>query len=376
MSNEIDIAFALLRSSLEGRDISKSRSLEVSLSAQSWWHLFRLLQTNHVAALTADTMALLDVPREVKIPWLAEQEKATSWYRYQQQIQQDIVNLLQKHGIETLVLKGTRTAQHYPQPELREFGDLDLYFYDRHDEADRIVQRHFGVDITNDINHHTKYNLRGVTVESHYHLLNHYHPRSNRTFEALLQQLLGAFPNSSPKLGEVPVRAEECVSTFEVLFLLRHIACHFAASRITLRDLVDWALTCRALDNQVDWSLVEKTISDYGMTDFVSALNTIAHSRLGVQLGSQKVEESKSQKNTLSPFHSSTLPLIEKDLVYGSPQSADHEREDLGRLFWKVRRHRANRWKQQLVFNDSSLSLLLSSLTAHTRNPRSILHKL
>ena len=369
MVNEIDIAFALLRSSLEndGEHVTLNSELR-TLSSHDWWHLFRLLQMNHVAALTADTMVQLDVPREVKIPWLAEQEKATSWYRYQQQIQQDIVNLLQKHGIETLVLKGTRTAQHYPQPELREFGDLDLYFYDRHDEADRIVQRHFGVDITNDINHHTKYNLRGVTVESHYHLLNHYHPRSNRTYEALLQQLL----SEKEKLSTFNFQ----FSTFEVLFLLRHIACHFAASRITLRDLVDWTLTCKALDSQVDWSLVEKTVNDYGMTGFVSALNTIASNRLGVQLGSQKVEESKSQKNTLSPFHSSTLPLIEKDLVYGSPQSADHEREDLGRLFWKVRRHRANRWKQQLVFNDSSLSLLLSSLTAHTRNPRSILHKL
>ena len=35
------------------------------------------------------------------------------------------IDTMKRHGIETLVLKGTHTAQYYPQPELREFGDLD-----------------------------------------------------------------------------------------------------------------------------------------------------------------------------------------------------------------------------------------------------------
>lgn len=339
MVNEIDIVFLLLRAAIaEVDEDSPFTSHLSSLTSKDWWSLFRLMQQNHVAALTADAMTNLDVPREVKIPWLAEFEKACRWHRYQQEVQQDIIDTMQKHGIETLVLKGTHLSQYYPQPETREFGDLDLYFYDRHDEADRVACEVLKVEVSNDAHHHSKYNYRGVTVESHYDFLNTHYPPSNRRYETLLKEQA-----PSP--------------TFEVLFLLRHMAGHFAASRITLRDLVDWVLTYKTLKEKVDWSLVNKTIEDFGMTDFVAALNAISENRLGTQ--------------PLS--HSVTHPLIEHDLVYGSV--ANYTNDGMGRLEWKLRRWRALAWKRRMVYNDSSVNLLLSSLTAHSLKPQSILHK-
>lgn len=339
MVKEIDIVFLLLRAAIaEVDEDSPFTSHLSSLTSKDWWSLFRLMQQNHVAPLTANAMAALEVPREVKIPWLAECEKAVRWHRYQQEVQQDIIDTMQKHGIETLVLKGTHLSQYYPQPETREFGDLDLYFYERHDEADRVAREVLKVEVSNEAHHHSKYNYRGVTVESHYDFLNTHYPPSNRRYETLLKEQA-----PSP--------------TFEVLFLLRHMACHFAASRITLRDLVDWVLTCKTLKEKVDWSLVNKTIEDFGMTDFVAALNVISENRLGTQ--------------PLS--HSVTHPLIEHDLVYGSV--ANYTNDGMGRLEWKLRRWRALAWKRRMVYNDSSVSLLLSSLTAHSLKPQSILHK-
>ena len=333
MVNEIDIAFALLRASLSGKAPEVER-----LEASQWWNLFRLLQANHVAALTAEALATLEVPREVKIPWLAESDKAVRWHRYQQEVQQDIVDTMQKNGIETLVLKGTHTAQYYPHSETREFGDLDLYFHDRHDEADRVAHEVLKVDVSNDAHHHSKYNYRGVTVESHYDFVNRHYPPSNRRYETLLKELAPG-------------------PTFEVLFLLRHMAGHFAASRITLRDLCDWTLTCRALNDKVEWDKVERAIHDFGMTKFATMLNSIAESRLGSQ--------------PLS--YSDTQSLIEHDIVYGSVD--DNSADGVGRLGWKLRRWRALGWKRKMVYNDNSLRLFLASMTSHTMKPQSILHK-
>ena len=190
MTTEIDIAFALLRVAIAGVDKDSPLTSHLSsLTSKDWWSLFRLLQQNHVVALTADTMATLDVPREVKIPWLAERDKAVRWHRYQLEVQQEIVSLMEQHGIKTLVLKGTHLSQYYPQPELREFGDLDFYFYDQHDEADRVAREVLKVEVSNDAHHHSKYNYHGVTVESHYDFLNAHTPRSNRRYEALLKKL-------------------------------------------------------------------------------------------------------------------------------------------------------------------------------------------
>ena len=329
MDNELDIAFALVRSAIDGTPIEIGKQ-----EAAVWWNLFRLMQWNHVAALTAETAAALAVPREVLIPWLAECDKAERWHRYQQEVQQDILSVMAKHGIETLVLKGTHLAQYYPHPEQREFGDLDLYFYDRHGEADRLAREVLKVTVSNDAHHHSKYNYRGVTVESHYDFVNRHYPPSNRRYETLLKELA-----PSP--------------TFEVLFLLRHMAGHFAASRLTLRDWVDWTLTCRALQEKVDWPLVQHTAAQYGMEPFLQELNHLV---------------------TQSPSHSATLSPLARDLVYGSV--GDHAADGVGRLVWKMRRWKALRWKRQMVYSDSEWALLLSSLTAHGGKPRSILHKM
>jgi len=347
---ERDLVFNILRNVLNGDSPYLGAK---PTDAGTWWSLFRLMQQNHVAAMTADAVATLDLPREVKIPWLAERDKAERWHHYQKKVQQEIVDLLKQHGIETLVLKGTHTAQYYPVPEMREFGDLDLYFYDKHDEADKVVQSELGVEVSNDAHHHSKYNYRGVTVESHYDFVNVHYPPSNRRYESLLKELVD-------KTSTLP--------TFEVLFLLRHMAGHFASARITLRDLVDWTLICKALHDKVDWRFVEKTIEDYGMTEFVSALNTIIEHRLGVSLSlhgmmSRCLDISMSQK-------------LEHDIVYGSSETNDKNADGLARLIWKQRRWRALAWKRKMVFCDSKISLLVASLSSHTEKPRSILHKM
>jgi hypothetical protein len=321
------------------------------MDAHSWWHLFRLMQQNHVTALTAETIATLDVPREVMMPWLSEQQKAKDWYSYQLDVQEAIVELMDKSGIKTLVLKGTHTAQYYPQPELREFGDLDLYFYNKHDEADMLAEKRLRVTVSNEAHHHSKYNYRGVTVESHYDFLNTHYPPSNRSYEKMLKEQVGT-------------------ATFEVLFLLRHMAGHFAASRITLRDLVDWALTCQALRDKADWALVDKSIEDFGMTDFVAVLNAIAEQRLGISMPrSLEVLKSRSLEVSLTR-------KMEKDIVYGSAVlRGDGQHDGLDRLGWKLRRWRALGWKREMVYNDSPLRLFLASLTSHAEKPQSILHK-
>ena len=360
MVNEIDIVFALLRSALGdnqgGERLDPQRS---TLSSKEWWHLFRLMQQNHVAALTAEVLPS-GMPREVLLPWLAEGDKAVRWHRYQQEVQQEIVDIMAHHGIETLVLKGTNTARHYPAPQLREFKDLDLYFYDKHDEADRVAREVLKVEVSNDAHHHSKYNYRGVTVESHYNFLNTHYPPSNRRYEALLKELISTSDSHSSFITHH--------SSFEILFLLRHMACHFAASRITLRDLVDWALTCQALEDKVDWTLVNKTIEDYGMTDFVAVLNTIATQCLNVSI-SYSLNVLQSQCLDVSLVH-----MVEHDLLYGS-EEADNKADGLERLGWKLRRWRALAWKRRMVFNDSPLRLLLTSLTSHIEKPQSILHK-
>lgn len=333
--------FGLLRSALTGEPAEVPAGTD-------WQRIFQLLQQNHVAALASEAFGHLPQeqkpPRNVLIPWLSEREKAAAWYRHQLGVQQEIEALMQQHGIETLVLKGTRLARLYPQAELREFSDLDLYFYSRHHEADQLAAKHLGVQVNNDSHHHTKYDYRGVTIESHYDFLNVHTPPSNRSCEQLLK-----------RMAPTP--------TFEVLFFLRHAAGHFAASRITLRDLVDWHLLSSAHRSDADWDVVAKAAKDSGMEGFVGVLNAIAALRFG--------NENPLPRST----DAALIERVERDTVYGSLE--EHKEENLGRLLWKLRRYRANRWKHRLAYShDPAWRLFMASLTAHAAKPRSILHKM
>lgn len=339
------LAYGLLVPAVNGE--TPQVELFDNLDAHLWSQLFRLMRQNNVVALTAASVNQLgeQVPRSIKMPWLMECEKASSRYRMQADVEQDIKALMQEHGIECLTLKGTRLSRYYPTPECREFGDLDLYFFDRQADADRLMADEHGVAISNDAHHHTKYVYRGVTVESHYNFVNVHTPRSNRRYEQLLKSLA-----PSP--------------TFELLFMLRHMAVHFAASRITLRDLTDWHLATQQLESSVDWDRVRKATKDFGMAPFADALTTIAHLRFGHDIPLRFAPENDIAEK------------VEHDMLFGSPQSEEYAANGWGRLSWKLRRYRANRWKQRLVFNDSPLSLLLTSLGSHSRNPHSILHKI
>ena len=351
---ELRLAYNMLRASLDG---STPNTGTEAIDADSWWALFRLLQCNHVAALCYEAAAAAGAPRGVLMPWLAEHEKTVGWHRHQKQVQQEIADTMAKHGIDTLVLKGTYVAKYYPRPEEREFSDLDLYFYDKHDEADRVAREVLKVTVSNDSHHHSKYNYNGVTVESHYDFVNVHYPPSNRRYEAMLKRVA-----TSP--------------TFEVLFLLRHMACHFAASRITLRDLVDWTLTCQALKDDVDWQMVQNAVEDYGMESFVACLCTLSAQllpdgscRVGegdVQCGGMKVAKPEEE----------CVARVVHDIVYGSHETDDRNADGMERLGWKLRRWRALGWKRRMVYNDSPLRLLLASLTSHAEKPQSILHKM
>lgn len=334
--SEQDMAYSLLAAAVGGK------AVELDVQPATWWSLFRLMQRNHVSALCFEAAEHSHAPREVLLPWMAEREKAIAWSRYQRDVQRDIADVMRAQGVRMLALKGTHFADFYPQPELREFGDLDLYFFDKHQQADRIAEGLPHVNIDKHSHHHTKYNYRGITIESHYNLLNVHYPPSNKKFEMLLNGVVDT-------------------AEFDILFLLRHAAVHFASSRLTARDLCDWVFVAGALEQQVDWEMVKQVLRKFGMMPFAEGLNAVAARRLGKSIGHLGCE---------SPW----ADRMERDVMYGDLQSV-HEGEGMKRLVWKLRRYKSMRWKRRLCFSDSPLKLGCAAITSHLSRPYSIMHK-
>lgn len=349
MTNDETRILDLLRTALFGKPLTES--LFADMTDSDWERLFHIARNNKVVAVCGDAIATLPThlrpSRKIWIPWISETKKVELCYKNQIDVLSALTALLSTHDIKTLVLKGPSLGTFYPNPEHREFGDLDLYHYGRWKEADQIVAKHYGVHVSNDAYHHTKYTLNHVTIENHYTFVNSRTQRSNSDYEKILQSLVPS-------------------ATFETLFHIRHMSGHFASGRIVLRDLADWALFLSNHTDDVDWQLVNKTINEYNIVPFVGNIQAILEDHFGItpHPALKRANDKPLQERILN------------DIIYGEFDEIEHPKENLGRVFWKIRRYKSNRWKHQLCYSDPWFPTFLRGIFVHLLKPRSIIHKM
>lgn len=344
--------FALLRAGLWGQ--LPEEALFETVSFEEWKELFTLAGDNKVTALCCDGIERLPQqcrpPRGIWIPWVAERQKVEERYQHQLRVLGELENLFEPQGIRTLVLKGAAVGSYYPIPKHRQFDDLDLYHWGKWKEADALVSQQLGVKVSNDAYHHTKYDYLGVTIENHYTFVNCRNQRSDKDYERLLVAQLGESYNP----------------TFEALFLMRHMSGHFASSRITVRNLTDWLMFVERYRDCVDWEKISDVFNHYVMTPFVGTVHAILEDELGLQ------PVPHLHRNPDEKLNHRVLC----DILYGEFAEMQHSQENLGRVFWKLRRYRANRWKHQICYSDPWLSSFCRGIFAHMLKPRSIIHKM
>lgn len=353
--------FVLLRRALRIDTVAS----DIALSDDEWNILFHFSVKHNIVALVADGISQLSEaqrpPRKVWLRFCAEQARVEARFNSQQQALSELLRFFQQHGVPTMLLKGSALAACYPRPSYRESVDIDIYHFGEYRNADRLISQTFDISIGNDAHHHTKYLFKGSMVEDHYDFVNIHTPRSNRQYEAILKSL--AKESIEVKFSGYPV----CVATptFNALFLVRHLAGHFVAGQITVRDLCDWRMFLNSYADQVDWQYVTRIYHQYNMYQFVGALQGI-------------IEDGLSQSPIQGLPRTSDTDLqnkIQHDILNGSEVEPVFEAEDMRRIAWKVRRFKSNSWKYPIVYSDSLVSIIISSLLSHLSKPKSIIHK-
>lgn len=342
--------FTLIRAALFGHtpDAKPFRQMH----ERDWMQLLRMAQFHKISAIVCDGIEHLpdDVrpPRNQWVQWLTEREKTILRHTHKSHVRDHLFQFFHKHEIPVIELKGSVLSAYYPIPEHRHYADIDLYHYDCHAQADALVESKLHIHPHNDSHHHSKYNFKGVTIESHYDFVNSHTPPSNRTYELTLKQL---DPHSA---------------TFEALFLARHHSCHFASDRITLRNLCDWAMFMQARSHEIDLPWVASVFEQYNMHRFVGALEAIRTRMLHMP----KVPELSF------PISEKHYQRILNDILHGEFNAPDPGKPGLRRLVWKMRRHRVNRWKHNLTCNDTYIAATTSNFLSHMKKPKSIFKKM
>ena len=298
-------------------------------------------------------------PKEYLLEWIGETLQGYE-YRYESCCRAiaDLAGFYNSHGYKMMVLKGYTCAMNWPKPEHRPCGDIDIWQFGKQKEADALLAKEKGVKIDKSHHHHTVFNWRDFVVENHFDFINVYQHKSNSKWESIFKDLGTDDTHWVELYGEKVYLPSP---DLHALFLFKHLILHFASEGATIRQMLDWAFFVQANVKNVNWEMVDATISRFGLKEIYGVINAICVGDLG--------------------FEAKSFPYVKfnpiiKDRVFSDvirPEFTDQTPKFFfSRLFYRFRRWRANAWKHNLCYEESMWSAFQSGVWNHLMKPRSI----
>lgn len=253
-----------------------------SLTSDEWRELYRLSVVNGVTAVMFDFVRQLpksEAPdKALLMEWLSAATAVEQTMRRMQVTAEEFAEAMEKREIPVVVLKGMAFAQYYPNPLLRECGDLDCYMMGKKKEGD-LAALELGGTMEEAGYKHSHLIYKGLTIENHRFFTDF----DNTPTGMLTEQVLGELIQEGQiYLGDSKLSCPS--ANFNALFLLKHAQGHFIDEGIRMRHVLDWALFLREKQEEVDWSKVLPMLEVTHTAQFAGVMTAIAVRYLRIEV--------------------------------------------------------------------------------------------
>ena len=355
--------FSLLRAEVSASTNASAQEAMSAMTPAQWEELLQVAVSHNVVAVVYEAIERLPAEhqpsRQVKLKFAVMADRSIQRFRQRSEVIGELLDLYNEAGILTMIIKGISVARLYPNPELRTFSDVDTYHFGQNREADALAAERLGVTPDDDVHHHSKWVYKGVLVENHYDFVNTKSHLSNRDYEQLLKAEAEKALESVWQGRKVLFASPR----FNALFLMRHMAAHYAAERVSLRHLLDWKVFVEQCGAEVDWADVYSVYGKFKMRPFVDAVRGILVDYLGLapELLPAPQQEDKALEER-----------IINDILYSEFSVKCPKKGAVAIVWWKIRRFWANRWKHRLVYRESWLHSFLQMTYSHLLKPKTI----
>ena len=215
---------------------------------EDWDRCFDLALQQQVLAMTFPTMSAL--PKEQRpgfllwSKWMAYAQSTAELSHHKQEVVKKLGGWLAEDDLSTTIIKGFSLAVLYPQPDLRECGDIDIYSGRNYEAVNNCLAK-YGLTIGKADGHHVHIKIDDVSVEHHFSFGNSRVKGDRYGMEKALQQLAATDSRSTAMQGICYPNAE-----FTTLYVGWHAYKHFLNEKIELRHVVDWALSLKQLNDE------------------------------------------------------------------------------------------------------------------------------
>lgn len=323
------------------------------MPVSDWREVMNLAQEHGVAAIALDGYQKVweyeDIPEDIRYEWLGRSVSIENNYQSCCDAIKSLAGFYDKHGISMMLLKGTALSLNYPIPSHRSPGDIDVYNFGHWKLADQCVEQELGIKVDTSHHHHTVFNYKGFVVENHFDFVNVKAHKNAYSIETKLKDLAGK--SIENQIDGIKIYTPS--ADFNAIFLIRHAAQHFAGSRLTLRQLLDWGYFIDKHSSEVDWSMAVPFIKNMGCWRFFCAVNGICTGALG--------------------FDASLFPGFDRDLdlekrILDDTLQPEFKATGNGAIF-KFRRWCANIWKHKIVYDEKLVPLFCTLAWSHIKKP-------
>lgn len=209
----------------------------------------------------------------------------------QQNVMMPILNqawrALEKAKINPVLLKGLALAQYYPQPHLRQWGDIDLYVGQKQYHQACIV-----LDATfpeadhpaedDEERKHYNYVFPNTVLEMHRISMGFHHPKDRRYYERLEEECLSKDGPTFDIDGLSITTPEE---TFNVFFTFLHAWHHFIETGMNMKQICDIAVLLHAKRDVINRNRLKDMLTKLHLMEVWQLIMYIMVRHLGLELG-------------------------------------------------------------------------------------------
>lgn len=340
--------------------IGHSASLQTK--SVDWQKIKALAERHGLSAIIFDGIEKVQqdnqIPLDLKLQWIGEMlQEYEGRYAACEKAISELAAFYNLHGLKMMVIKGYGLSLNYPKPTHRPCGDIDIWQFGEQMEADAFLSE-IGIEVDTSYHHHTIFYWKGFMVENHYDFLNVHYGHRNYELEALLKEQAKAKSHSIEIDGQKVYLPN---ANLHALFILRHTMHNFAATEITLRQVLDWAFLVEKHSEEIDWQWLLRILDEYKMMDFFNIINAIC------------VEDLGFSADVFPSMH--YLPSL-KERVLADIISPEFKGETpnnfFNRIAFKSRRWQANAWKQKMCYGDNRWKSFMEGIWSHMLKPSSI----
>lgn len=232
-----------------------------------WDDIGRLAMLQTVAPLAIEGTSTLPPdlrpPREWQLKGYALVERNRRTHRLLDNCVAEIFPRLATEGLSPVLLKGQAYAGAYPDPVLRQCGDIDIYVgeegYRRGYEASLRWGCQSDVKFDPEEKHYS-FSFKGVKVELHRTPAILVTPGADRRFREWSATQL----RRGDTAGIGGMEVEVPTPVFDVVFVFVHLYHHFIHGGVGLRQLCDWTMLLHAHAGKIDRQELQKLLDDIG----------------------------------------------------------------------------------------------------------------